>query len=207
MKKLSLTLVVMACISLTTFAQEKRAFKHHEIAKHHHGMLAKELNLTDAQKAQLKSNHESFRQKMQELNKNESMTLKDFRNQKFALRKQQRASMVAMLTPDQKAKMAQLKATHMAKKQEHFAGHLAKIKTQLALTDDQVARLKEQHDAMHTRMMAIKENQSLSREQLRDQLTALKKETKEQHKKIFTDDQLKKMEEMKKHPFEKTPAK
>ena len=42
-------------------------------------------------------------------------------------------------------------------------------------------------------------NESLSREQKKEQMMALKAEAKEQNKKIFTPEQLKKREEMKKN--------
>ena len=207
MKKISLTLAVIAFVTTTALAQQKRDFKHHEMAKHQHGMLMKQLNLSTAQKAQFKTDHQEFKQKMQELNKNESMTVKDFRDRKFALRKEQKSKIDGLLTPEQKTKFAQLKTEQKAKKEGHFAGHLNKMKTQLGLTDNQVAQLKSQRDDMHLKMKSIKENESLSREQVRDQVMALKNEAKEQHKKIFTEDQLKKMEELKKTRFEKTPAK
>ena len=206
MKKLSLTLAVIVFVAMTAIAQQKREIKQHEIAKHHHGEMAKQLNLTDAQKAQFKTSHEAFKQKMEELNKNESITVKDFRDRKFALRKEQKASMDALLTAEQKTKLAQLKTERQSKMEGHFTQHLDMMKTQLGLTEDQVTKLKAQRDVMHSRMKAIKENESLTREQVMDQVKALKNEAKEQHKMILTEEQLKKMEEMKKMNIEKTPV-
>ena len=76
--------------------------------------------------------------------------------------------------------------------------HLGKMKTELGLTDIQVSQMKSQRESMQTKFKAIMENESLSREQKKEQFQALKAKGKEQHKKIFTADQLKKMEEMKK---------
>jgi hypothetical protein len=45
----------------------------------------------------------------------------------------------------------------------------------------------------------IKTNESLSREQKKEQMVALKAEIKEQHNKILTPEQLKKKEEMRKN--------
>ena len=206
MKKLSLTLLVIICTTISLFAQEKRAFQHHEMAKHRPGMLMKQLNLSPAQKAQFKTDHQAFKQKMQELNKNESITVREFRDRKFALRKEQKASMDALLTAEQKTKLAQLKTERQSKMEGHFTQHLDKMKTQLGLTEDQVTKLKAQMIAMHSRMKAIKGNESLTRVQMMDQVKALKNEAKEQHKMILTEEQLKKMEEMKKMNIEKTPA-
>ena len=207
MKKVLVTLLAVAIVSASALAQEKREIKRHDHQKHQRGMMAKQLNFSEAQKTQAKAYHEAFKQKMQELNKNESITVKEFRDRKAAMLKEQKAKMDGLLTAEQKTKMAQLKTEQKAKHDEHFAKHLDKMKTQLGLTDDQVARLKAQKESMHAKLKAIKENDALSREQKRDQLMALKTQAMEQHKKIFTEEQRKKMEEMKKKHFEKTPAK
>ncbi len=208
MKSIVVTLLTLYAFAFSATAQEKRAMKGHHMQKHHHGMMmAKQLNFSEAQKTQAKLYHEDFRKKMQDLNKNESITVKEFRDRKAALRKEQRSKMQDMLTAEQKTKMAQLKADRKVKADEHFAKHLDKMKTQLGLTDQQLAQMKAQRESMHSKLKAIKENEALTREQKRDQLVALKTAVKEQHKKILTPEQQQKMEDMKKKHFEKTPAK
>jgi len=210
MKAIVITLLAVSAFSFSASAQEKREMKPgHKSGMHkgHHGMMmAKELNFSEAQKAQAKANREEFKKKMQELNKNESITVKEQRDRKFALLKEQKAKMDALLTPEQKTKMAQIKSDRKAKHEEHFTQHLDKMKTKLGLTDAQIAQMKAQRESMQTKFKAIMENESLSREQKREQFMALKAEAKEQHKKIFTEEQLKKMEEMKKKHSEKTPS-
>ncbi len=207
MKKVLVTLLAVAIVSTSALAQGKREMKRHDHQKHQHGMMAKQLNFSETQKTQAKAYQKEFKQKMQELSKNESITVKEFRDRKTAMRKEQKAKMNGLLTAEQKTKMAQLKNERKAKHEAHFAKHLDKMKTQLALTDDQVAKLKAQRESTHAKLKAIKENESLSREQKRDQLMALKTQAMEQHKKIFTEEQQQKMQEMKKKHMEKTPAK
>ena len=210
MKNIVVTLFAVSALTFSAAAQEKREMKPGHMGgmhKPHHGMMmAKELNFTDAQKAQAKLNHEEFKKKMEELNKNESITVKEQRDRRVALLKEQKAKMDALLTPEQKTKMEQLKADRKAKHEEHFAKHLDKMKTELGLTDAQVTQMKSQRESMQTKFKALMENESLTREQKRDQFQALKAEAKEQHKKIFTPEQLKKMEEMKKKHSEKTAS-
>ena len=206
MKKQVAFLIAVSLISASSFAQEKREIKHHDQMKHQHGMMLKQLNLTDAQKAIMKANHEAFRQKMQDLDKNESISVKEFRDKRAALLKEQKAKMDGLLTLDQKNKMAQLKTEQKIKRNEHFTKHLDKMKSNLGLTVDQVAKLKAQRESMQSRLKAIKENEALTRLQKRDQLMALKTESKEMHKNIFTEDQRKKMEEMKKKHLERKPV-
>ena len=95
--------------------------------------LAKQLNLSDEQKKQAQANKVALKQKMKELNKNESITVKEQRDRKDALRKEQKAKMQALLTPEQKTKMAELKATKMAKKEDKFAKGLEKMKSKMLL--------------------------------------------------------------------------
>jgi Spy/CpxP family protein refolding chaperone len=209
MKKLLATLFVTALFTVSATAQEKRPMKrgHMQMHKHHRHMMAKQLNFSEDQKKQAKIYNEDFRKKMQDLNKNESITVKEQRDRKEALRKEQRTKMQGLLTPEQKTKMAQLKADGQKKKEEHFARHLDKMKITLNLTDAQVAQMRSQREATQLKMKAIRENESLSREERKSKMMALKAEAKEQHKKILTPEQLKKMEELKKLHTEESQVK
>ena len=115
--------------------------------------------------------------------------------------------MDGLLTVEQKTKMVQLKADQKVKAEERYASHLAKMKTNLSLTDEQVAKLKTQRTATQAKLEKVKTNESLSREQKHEQMMVLKAEAKEQHQKIFTAEQLKKMEEMKKNRGDRKQAK
>lgn len=214
MKNIVVTLLAVSALTFSATAQEKREMKQggkpgmHKQHRGQHGMMmAKELNFTDAQKEEAKANREEFRKKMQELNKIENITVKEQRDRKAVLLKEQKAKMESLLTPEQKIKMAQLKAERKAKGSERMAKHLDKMKTELGLTESQVAQMKAQRESMQSRLKAIKENETLSREQKREQLMSLRSEAKEQHKKIFTAEQLKKMEEMKKRHSQKSASK
>ena len=207
MKKIAITLLAAAFFTASATAQQKRTMKAAHHHKHQHDMMAKQLNFSEDQKKQANTNKADFRKKMQELNKKETITVKEQRDQKYALRKEQKAKMQALLTPEQKTKMAQLKADRKIKKEQHFTKHLDKMKTNLSLTDAQVTQLRSQKAAMQLKVKAIKANESLTREQRKTQMMALKDEAREQHKKIFTADQLKKMEEMKKKRMDKSSVK
>lgn len=210
MKKIAVILLALSAVTFSASAQEKREMKgkHHGMRKHHSKeMMAKQLNFSEDQKKQAKLYKDDLKTKMKELNSKENITVKQQRDQKAALLKDHKSKMQALLTPEQKTKMAQLKEEHKQKSEEHFAKRLDKMKTNLGLSDAQVAQLKTQREAMHTKLKAIKENEGLTREQKKEQFMALKAEAKEQHKKIFTEDQMKKMEEMKKKHFDKASKK
>ena len=129
---------------------------------------------------------------MKELNKNESITVKEQRDRKDALRKEQKAKMQALLTPEQKTK-----------KEEKFAKGLEKMKSKINLSDAQVMQLKSQRERIKANAKEIKDNESLSRTQRKEQLMALKAEAKTQKSNIFTADQIKQLDEMKKNKMGK----
>jgi Spy/CpxP family protein refolding chaperone len=66
------------------------------------------LNLNDAQKQQIKSINEEFKTKIQGLNKNDNMMVKDMKAQKKALMQERKNKIAAILTPEQKNQFAQL---------------------------------------------------------------------------------------------------
>jgi Spy/CpxP family protein refolding chaperone len=198
MKKVLIPLIAFLALTVNAHAQDKMGKKANQHHKHEKGMMAKELNFTDAQKAQAKAINEDSHKKLQELNKNESITVKEQRDRKAAILKERKTKMDGLLTAEQKTKMTQLKAERKVKKEEGYAKRLDKIKTNLSLTDEQVAKLKNQRAATLAKAEKIKNNESLSREQKKEQMMTLKTEAKAHYDKIFTADQLKKKEEMKK---------
>lgn len=206
MKKVLIPLIALMALTATTNAQNKMGKqKHHQ--HHQKGMMAKQLNFSEAQKTQAKAINEDSRKKMQELNKNESITVKEQRDRKAAIQKERKTKMDGLLTAEQKAKQTQLRTDHKAKKEAGYAKRLDKMKTNLNLSDEQVTKLKAQRAATHAKAEKIKNNESLSREQKKEQMMALKSEAKNQHKKIFTPEQFKKREEMKKNRGDKSRAK
>jgi Spy/CpxP family protein refolding chaperone len=196
MKKVLIPLIALLALTVSVNAQHKMGKGKHQ--HHQKGMMAKELNFTEAQKAQAKTINEDARKKMQELNKNESITVKDQRDRKAAIQKERKIKMDGLLTAEQKAKQTQLRAEHKAKKEADYARHLDKMKTNLNLSNEQVEKLKVQRATNRTKADNIKKNESLSREQKKEQMMALKAEAKVQNNKIFTPEQLKKRDEMKK---------
>jgi hypothetical protein len=206
MKKVIIPLVALLTLTVTTIAQDKMG--NQKLRQHHQkGMLAKQLNLSEQQKKQAKAINEDSHKKMQDLNKNESITVKEQRDRKAAILKERKTKMDGLLTADQKTKMTQLKAEQKAKKEAGYTKRLDKMKTNLSLTEMQVTKLKEQRVATMAQAEKIKNNESLSRTQKKEQMMALKTEAKNQHTKILTPEQMKKREEMKKAHADKSKAK
>jgi len=207
MKKLVMLALVVAGLGFSASAQQKEFRKGgHHGRKHHRMDMAKQLNFSEDQKKQAATYKQDLRSKMQELNKQENITVKEQRDRRNAIMKEHKAKMDGLLTAEQKTKMAQLKKEGKEKREQHYAKHLDRMKTQLGLSDAQVTRMKAQRETVAAKRKAIMDNASLSREQKKTQMIALKNESKEERKKIFTPEQLKKMEELKKNRPERNKA-
>ncbi|MEO8413929.1 MAG: hypothetical protein ABI472_09730 [Ginsengibacter sp.] len=165
--------------------------------RHHKGVaMMKELNLTDAQKQQAKSLNTEYKNQLKDLEKNESITLKDYRIKKASLEQERKSKFQALLTADQKDKIALAKKDRSEHMKMMAQKKIERMKTELNLTDAQVSKIQEQRGIAMTQAKAIKEDASLTNEQKKEQLMSLVKSSKESMKNIFTAEQLKKREEM-----------
>lgn len=202
MKKILAFTLILAVAGLSASAQEKRVMKGDKQRMHQgHGQKAdriKALNLTDAQKQQLKADRENYKSKMEALRKDENITVKEMKARQKAIHDEQRAKMEALLTPEQKAKIAADRGSMATsgKKMHKKSAHM--MKEQLSLTDDQATKLKAHNEATHDKIKAIKDNQSLSMEQKKAQMKAVKETSTAQRKTILTAEQMQKMEAFKK---------
>ena len=162
---------------------------------HHHNMMM-DVKLTDAQNQQVKALNDEYRKKISMLEKNDNITLKNYRAEKATLIKERKARYQDILTPEQKSEIAQAKKQRSEKMQMAAQKRIEKMKTTLNLTDDQVAKIQEQQKSSMEKAKAIRENTSLSEEQKREQLMNLRKAGHDNMNNILTAVQLKKMEEM-----------
>ena len=199
--------MICAVVSFSATAQEKRtvpdqkkeAGNVHDMHDGQHPnnpMKMEGLNLTDAQKAQMKANHEEFQKQMDLLKQNQTMSVKDYNDRKEALLKDQKAKMEALLTPEQKQTLEKQKEKAEADRKEHQEKQLDNMKTKLALSDAQVKQLKDLREDMERKVKAIREDASLNQESRKQKIMELKKTAEDGRNKIFTPEQLKKMEEM-----------
>ena len=201
MKKILVVMIALGFV-YSANAQNISKMKTHQ---HHHSdaMMLKELNLSSAQKEQMKAYHESYKNQLMELNKNENITVKESRDRKEILHKEQKEKMMNLLTADQKNTLVQLKKDREAKHEMEATKRLDKMKTNLNLSDDQIAKINAARQATHAQLKAIKENDQLSRTQKKEQLIALKEQNKKSFKSILTTEQIGKLEEMKKNKMGK----
>jgi Spy/CpxP family protein refolding chaperone len=181
--------------------------KEHRLGKDHM-MGLKELNLTDDQKEQFKKEAADFRKKMEELKKNDGITVKEWREKMEALRNEHKTRIQGLLTTEQKTQMEKMKQEGAEKRKdmaekhkgmmERHKGMMDKrgdLKERLQLTDEQQAKMKEMHKDMSEKAKAIRENKSLSDEKKREEIKELMKSRQDKLKTILTEEQLNKLKE------------
>jgi hypothetical protein len=202
MKRVLIAVLALAMVS-TVSAQHKRAHANRQQKQ----AIVRHLNLTEAQRAQAKAIKERHKTQLLELNKNEQMTVKDYRDRKEALRKAHKAELQALLSPEQKAQLQRAKAERKAQKEATMAQRMEKMKQRLQLSDAQVQQMKQQRESFRSRLEAIKHNGQLDRQQRKEQLMALKKEQKAQLDNLLTPEQKEKRKGLRQKRPSKTEAK
>jgi Spy/CpxP family protein refolding chaperone len=201
MKKIILSALVLS-LTFTIKAQEiperktERPEMMHGKHKGHNSMAGMEkLNLTDAQKEQFKTQKESFHKQMEELKKNDNITVKEWKSRMENLKKDQKTRMQGILTSDQKAQLEKMKTEHKAMNEIDAKARMEKMKLHLGLTDEQAAKMKKNHTEMAEKMKALREDDKMDSERKKEKMKELKEKQKEQMKSILTDEQMKKLQE------------
>ncbi len=213
MRKILLGLIAIATITFSADAQIKRnnAEKQNHSEKQNHANMGRskhaekmnhhrmddKLNLTEAQRQQMKSINMDFKNRMQELKKNDNLTVKEFNAKKQVLMQERKQKTQALLTSEQKNQMKQFKKEQSGKRDMESGKKMEKLNTNLGLSNDQVAKMKAQKELYESKAEAIRNNKSLSDEQKKEQLKALKEQRKNSFKSFLTPEQLQKLEAMK----------
>lgn len=193
MKKLILSLAVISALTFSASAQENRSTEKSEMKDHKRGDEMKDLNLTTEQKTKLKASRADFKTKMDAIDANTSLSEEQKRTQKEALKKEQRAAMQTILTPEQKAKMAE------AKDKKEGREDKIKLKEELGLSKEQADKLKALHQSTKAQIDAVNANTNLSETEKKAQIKAIKDKSKAERNAFLTPEQQQKMQEIKKN--------
>lgn len=206
-KKILLGLFMTAMVTSTALAQDAGSGKpgRGHFGHHRYGMM-KDVNLTADQKAQLKSINEDFKKQMEELKKNEDITVREWKGRMQTIRKDHMDKIQGLLTADQKATIKKSMEDRGAKFQARSKERMEKMQKDLGLSQQQVDELKKNHDDLREKMKALHDNKSLTTEQKRTEIKEFRKQQHESLKSILTADQLKKLEEMRKSHGPKKPV-
>jgi len=186
--------------------QHHRGFDGRKMAMHRQGGReghgfngGPRINLSDDQKTQLKAINEDYRKQLNALQSNNSISLGDYKTKLAALHKSHREQITGIYTPEQKKMLADRRQNMQKRMHERGAKSLDKMKENLGLSDDQVAKIKAQRQELGGKMKAIRENTNLLPEQKREQTKQLFAQQKEQLKSVLTADQLSKFDSLRQH--------
>lgn len=159
------------------------------------GKIAKDLNLTEDQKAQLKKLHQEYGAKNKAIKDNDQLTQGDARKQIAALHEAQKAASDKVFTEAQKAKLKDMQDQRRGRMKEEAAANVARMQVRLGLTEAQVAKVKAEQAGMQSKMQALLNNKDLSKEQKKEQIQALMKAHKTNMASILTPEQQQKMQQ------------
>ena len=173
------------------FADRKGRFEHGK------ERFAQHLQLTEEQRKQGKTIRENANKQVTELYNNDKLTLGDFKKKKAAILKDQKEKMDGLLTAEQKTKLAEGKKRMADNMQVQAAARLERMKINLGLKDDQVAKIKTAQTQLHEKLKALHEDETLLPEQKKEQMKALMEKQKESLKTVLTAEQLAKLESRK----------
>ena len=197
---LALALTIGAARAQTTPTQDKGR----HVQKEHRMQAMKELNLTADQKAKMKALREEQKKEMEAL-KNDKNATKEQREQ---LHRKYEEQMQAILTPDQRQQLEKMKEERRAQgkhgrfnKDEGREGAFkrgAYLQKELGLSPDQQERMNKIRADYRTQFEALRNDNSLSKEDKKAKMHELMKKQQEEMKTVLTKEQVEKMKSLRK---------
>src|SRR5215213_566025 len=203
MKKLITGALVLALAMGAAQAQTSTPEKENTHKREHKMNKLDGLNLTEDQKAKLKSLHEEQKKEMQA---NKSAT----KEQRMELHKKYQAQMESILTPEQKQQLDNLKEERKAsgkkagfKRGDDFSkkGNFkrgADFQKELGLTQDQEDRMAKIRTDFRSQFEALRSDKSLTEEQRKSKFRDLMKAQQDQTKSVLSKEQVEKMQSLRK---------
>lgn len=209
MKKIIVSVLVLS-LAMAGKAQEiperkmERPMMHQRHKGHHPmpGMAMQKLNLTQEQKDKFKAQHENFRKQMEELKKNDNITVKEWKSRMESLRKDNKTKLDGILTAEQKGQIEKMKAEHKAMQEVDAKARMEKMKIRLGLTNEQAEKMKKNREEMAEKMKALREDDKMDADKKKEKMKELMKDQKEKMKSILTEEQMKKIQE---HKMQRPP--
>lgn len=133
--------------------------------------------------------HKDFQKQVASLQKNDKISLGEYKTELAILRKNQKEKLLLVLTDEQKNKMAEQKKNREINAQVKSVARLEKMKLTLGLSNDQVTKIKDNQAALRNKIKALHENNLLLPEQKKEALKLLMEQGKELVKSVLTADQ------------------
>ncbi len=162
------------------------------------GMLAA-LHPSPEQIKQGKAINEDFHKQLADLQKNDKISLGEYKTKLAALHKDRKTKLLALLTDKQKEQIAQHKKNAEINTQVRNVALLERMKLTLGLSDEQITKIKAGQKTFHTKIKAIRENDALLPEQKKEEVKDLMVQRKDFVKGLLTADQQLKADSLRKN--------
>ena len=133
--------------------------------------------------------NEDFHQQLAALQKNDKISLGEYKTKLAALHKDRKTKLLALLTDKQKEQLAQHKKNAEINAQVRNVAHLERLKLTLGLSDAQMSSIKVKQVEMRSKVKAIHENDALLPEQKKEELKSLMAQRKDFIKSVLTPEQ------------------
>lgn len=178
---------------------------------------AREIDMTDEQKAAAKANRDQFRADMKALDEDKSLNDEQKKEKRKVLQEAYVNKMQSLMTPEQKAKMKESRG-NMREERREGAGKRDSLgrkdnlnrragakglKKELNLTASQQTQMKTLNSDFKQKAVSIKKNEALTAEQKKAQLKALHNDRKAQMQTVLNKEQ---QDKIKAHRKEHKPA-
>ena len=169
--------------------------------RHGHGHFGREMAIhyTPEQHKQVMTINKDYKQKSEDLFKQDNITLKQYKAGLIALQKEKKAKLHALLTPQQNDEITARRKRMAENAQVMEVARLERLKLHLNLTDDQVAKIKAGQENLRSQVKAIHENDNLLPQEKRDQMKTLLAKRNDTYKTVLTPDQYTQFEKMHHH--------
>ncbi|HRN48616.1 MAG TPA: hypothetical protein PK110_09445 [Niabella sp.] len=205
MKKIVLTAALFAITSLASVQAQNIPQRSNNDNK----KWDNSLNLTDAQKQQMKDLQEDGQKQMEAIRNDNTLTQEQKKEKVIAFQKEQRAKRQALLTPEQKAKaetfakqgnrrdmkMNNRKFNHSSGRGTGFGrNNSQKGYNNLNLTDAQKQQMKALQEDGQKQMNVIKNDNKLTAEQKKEKMQTLQQSQRTKRQAILTPEQRAKVE-------------
>lgn len=179
---------------------QDRIGHHGRFGQHRRGGWGHEfVHYTPEQRKQVMAINKDYREKSEDLFKQDNITLKQYKAGLIALQKEKRGKLQALLTPQQKDEIAARRKRMSENAQVMAAARLERLKLRLSLSDDQVTKIKAGQESLRSQFRAIHENDNLLPQQKREQMKTLMTTRNETLKSVLTPDQYTKFQQMSHH--------
>ena len=197
MKRILTGMLAIVLFAGAAQAQDTSHHKGQKGHKNHRSMMMGKMNLSEDQKTRLKSINEARKNEIQALDKT-ALTADQRKAKMKELHEKYQGQVKSILTPEQQNQMKSFKEKGKGRKGFDKRGEGRGKMESLNLSDDQKSRMAKMRESYKGQFEAIKDNKSLTDEQRKEQMKALKQKQHEEMKSILTKEQAEKIQSSKK---------